>query len=227
MTGHFLIAGVTGSGKTYAEELLIKHLIKTDTDLIICDPKGTELMDYETKCSLYAAEESGILSAIQFAKVEMDMRFMRMREKHERIYSGRPMYLIIDEAGWINDIGSKYERVTALDSLYAISFRGRAAKVFLILATQRGTADILPRKILVNLDNKIVLRQDKPIDSRELIGIPDACNLPKIGWCYLKMPDFEGRARKVWVDDIVKYVDGIYFKTVDIEADSTGGKELI
>lgn len=210
MNGHYFIAGVTGSGKSYTEVLLINHLQSQDVDMIICDPKGTELMEYEgTKnCIRYEAEEDGILRALQFARVTMDCRFREMRQRREKVYSGRAVYVIVDEAGWIGDISNKQDRLEALDALYAISFRGRAAKVFLMLATQRGTADVLPRKILINLDNKICLRQDKPIDSREIIGITDACKLPRIGWCYLKMPDYEGKPRKVWVDDIVDYVEG-------------------
>lgn len=209
MRGHIFMAGVTGSGKSYTEELIIKHLQSQDIDMVICDPKGTELMFYENAKNVvrYEAEEDGILRALQFAKVTMDCRFREMRQKREREYSGKTLYVIIDEAGWISDISSKQDRMEALDALYAIAFRGRAAKVFLLLATQRGTADVLPRKITINCDVKICLRQDKPRDSYEIIGITDACKLPKIGWCYLKIPNYEGKARKIWVDDIIQHLE--------------------
>lgn len=183
---HTLIAGVTGSGKSYTEHLLISKLIGSK---IYLDPKRVELRKYRnnTDCMRYAADTEDCLEALRDACDEMDNRYFLMEDKDESEYSGLPLYVIVDEAAALMDSGSSKKEATQL--LYNLAFLGRAAKVYLILCTQRCTADVIPRKISVNLENKICLRQQKPIDSRELIGIPDASRLPKIGYCYLLTPD--------------------------------------
>lgn len=183
---HTLIAGVTGSGKSYTEHLLIKNLVGRK---IYLDPKRVELRKYRnnTDCVRYAADTEDCIEALREACDEMENRYLSMEFSDESEYSGLPLYVIVDEAAALMDSGSSKKE--AIQLLYNIAFLGRAAKIYLILCTQRCTADVIPRKISVNMENKICLRQQKPIDSRELIGIPDASRLPKIGYCYLLTPD--------------------------------------
>ena len=184
---HTLIAGVTGSGKSYTEHLLIKELVGSK---IYIDPKRVELRKYKnnTDCVRYAADIEDCVEALRDACDEMENRYLTMEFGDATEYTGLPLYVIVDEAAALMDSGGGSKK-EATQLLYNLAFLGRAAKVYLILCTQRCTADVIPRKISVNLENKICLRQQKPVDSRELIGIPDASRLPKIGWCYLLTPD--------------------------------------
>lgn len=184
---HTLIAGVTGSGKSYTEHILISKL---KGRMILLDPKRVELRKYkdDPRCACYANDLDGCTDALHEAEEIMDGRYRQMEHEGKSNYDGLPVYVIVDETAALMN-ADKRTRKECEKMLYNLTFLGRAAKVYVILCTQRSTADVIPRKISVNLENKICLRQQKPVDSRELIGIPDACELPKIGKCYLYNPD--------------------------------------
>jgi len=196
---HTLIAGVSGSGKSYTENKLIKNLLSKDAALILIDPKRVELMEYKNhpKVIRYSAEIDDCIDSLYQAESIMMDRYRDMQNKGLKTYDGGPVYIIIDEVAPLARGTNKKE---VSERLYQISSLGRAAKVFLIVCTQRSTADILPRDIVVNLDI-VCLRQRKPVDSRELIGIPDACKLPRIGYCYIFGDNFS-RPLKVSTDEV-------------------------
>jgi len=196
---HTLIAGVSGSGKSYVENLLIKKLLEKEAALILLDPKRVELIEYKDhpKVIRYSAEIDDCLDALYEAENVMMDRYRYMQNNGLKSYPGGPLYIVLDE---VAPIARGSEKKEVLERLYQISSLGRAAKVFLIVCTQRSTADVLPRDIVVNLDI-VCLRQRKPIDSRELIGIPDACKLPRIGYCYI-FGDTFSRPIKVSTDEV-------------------------
>lgn len=202
---HTLIAGCTGSGKSYTEKLLIDSLPNT-TQLILLDPKRVELRKYkeDPRCIRYANDVYSCLDALKEAERRMDRRYIEMEASDEVLYSGSPIVVVVDEAAALLDCGGA-DRKDAIQAMYNIAFLGRAAKVYLVLCTQRATHDTVPRKISVNLENVICLRQKKPIDSRELVGLPDAYRFPKFGQCYLSMPDMM-RPERMSVEDAVRRI---------------------
>ena len=202
---HTLIAGCTGSGKSYTEKLLIDSLPNT-TQLILLDPKRVELRKYkeDPRCIRYAADVYSCLDALKEAERRMDRRYIEMEANDETLYSGSPIVVVVDEAAALLDCGGA-DRKDAIQAMYNIAFLGRAAKVYLVLCTQRATHDTVPRKISVNLENVICLRQKKPIDSRELVGLPDAYRFPKFGQCYLSMPDMM-RPERMSTEDAVRRI---------------------
>ena len=202
---HTLIAGCTGSGKSYTEKLLIDSLPNT-TQLILLDPKRVELRKYkdDTRCIRYAADVYSCLDALKEAERRMDRRYIEMEANDETLYSGSPIVVVVDEAAALLDCGGA-DRKDAIQAMYNIAFLGRAAKVYLVVCTQRATHDTIPRKISVNLENVVCLRQKKPIDSRELVGLPDAYRFPKFGQCYLSMPDMM-RPERMSTEDAVRRI---------------------
>lgn len=196
---HTLIAGVSGSGKSYTENKLIKRLLESEAALMLIDPKRVELFEYKSnpKVIRYTADIDDCIACLYQAESVMMDRYRLMQNKGLKTYDGGPLYVIIDEVAPLVRGENKKE---VRERLYQISALGRAAKVFLIICTQRSTADILPRDIVVNLDI-VCLRQRKPVDSRELIGIPDACKLPRIGYCYIFGDNFS-RPLKISTDDV-------------------------
>ena len=196
---HTLIAGVSGSGKSYTENLLIKKLLEKETALILIDPKRVELQEYKTnpKVIRYCVEIDDSIDALYQAESLMFDRYREMQKNGLKEYKGGPVYVVIDE---VAPLLRGDDRKEVKERLYQISSLGRAAKVFLIICTQRSTADIIPRDIVVNLDI-VCLRQRKPVDSRELIGIPDACKLPRIGFCYIFGDNFS-RPLKIATDEV-------------------------
>lgn len=202
---HTLLAGTTGSGKSYTEKMLIDALPNT-TQLILLDPKRVELRKYrdDPRCIRYANDVDSCLDALREAERHMNRRYIEMETADETIYSGSPICVVVDEAAALMDCGGA-DKKDAIQAMYNIAFLGRAAKVYLILCTQRATHDTIPRKISVNLENIICLRQKKPIDSRELVGLPDAYRFPKYGQCYLSMPDMM-RPERMTVEDAVRKI---------------------
>jgi len=196
---HTLIAGVSGSGKSYVENKLIKNLLEKEAALVLLDPKKVELIEYKNnpKVVRYASEVDDCIDCLYEAESEMIDRYRVMQEKGLKDYDGGPLYVVIDEIAPLARGESKKE---VRERLYQLSSLGRAAKVFLIICTQRSTADVLPRDIVVNLDI-VCLRQRKPVDSRELIGIPDACKLPRIGYAYI-FGDTFSRPIKISTDEV-------------------------
>ena len=196
---HTLIAGVSGSGKSYVENKLIHKLLDKDSALILIDPKRVELIEFKDRPQVikYSAEIDDCLQTLYEAESLMMDRYRWMQNNGLKTFNGGPVYIIIDEVAPLSRGDNKKE---VRERLYQISSLGRAAKVFLIVCTQRSTADVLPRDIVVNLDI-VCLRQRKPVDSRELIGIPDACKLPRIGYCYIFGDSFS-RPIKISTDEV-------------------------
>lgn len=196
---HTLIAGVSGSGKSYAEHKLIDKLLTEDSAIMLLDPKRVELIEYKNNPHVirYAAEVDDCIDSLYQAESTMCDRYRDMQQKGLKEYDGGALYVVIDEVAPLARGDDKKE---VLERLYQISSLGRAAKVLLVVCTQRSTADVLPRDIVVNLD-VVCLRQRKPRDSQELIGIPDAAKLPRIGYCYI-FGDTFSRPIKVSVDEV-------------------------
>lgn len=201
---HTLIAGVSGSGKSYVENKLITKLLEKDSALILIDPKRVELNEYKDNAKVirYSADVDDCIESLYQAESLMMDRYRWMQSNGLKTFNGGPVYIIIDEVAPLSRGANKKE---VHERLYQISSLGRAAKVFLIACTQRSTADVLPRDIVVNLDI-VCLRQRKPIDSRELIGIPDACKLPRIGFCYIFGDNFS-RPLKISTDEVWNRLD--------------------
>lgn len=196
---HTLIAGVSGSGKSYTEHKLIDKLMTTDCAIILLDPKRVELSEYKTDPHVirYADETDDCIDCLYEAESTMYDRYRDMQSKGLKEYDGGPLYIIIDE---VAPLARGIDKKEVLERLYQISSLGRAAKVLLVVCTQRSTADVLPRDIVVNLDI-VCLRQRKDRDSRELIGIPDAAKLPRIGYCYI-FGDTFSRPIKTSTDEV-------------------------
>lgn len=202
---HTLLAGCTGSGKSFTEKLML-DLLPITYQLILLDPKRVELRKYkdDPRCIRYANDVFSCLDALKEAERHMNRRYIEMEANDETIYSGAPICVVVDEAAALMDCGGA-DKKDAIQAMYNIAFLGRAAKVYLVLCTQRATHDTIPRKISVNLENVICLRQKKPIDSRELVGLPDAYRFPKYGQCYLSMPDMM-RPERMNVEDAVRRI---------------------
>lgn len=196
---HTLLAGVSGSGKSYTEHKLIDKLITENSALILLDPKKVELIEYKNDPHVirYATDTDDCIDSLYQSESIMYDRYRDMQKKGLKTYDGDPVYIIIDEIAPLARGDNKKE---VLERLYQISSLGRASKVYLIICTQRSTADVIPRDIVVNLD-VVCLRQRKPRDSQELIGIPDAAKLPRIGFCYIFGDNFS-RPIKVSTDDV-------------------------
>ena len=185
---HCLIAGATGSGKSVLLNSIVYTLIQNDKNkMLLIDPKRVELVQYAglPQTMGYASEPESIAQWLNYALWLMEERYKTMQRARQKLTSEPPIYIIIDEFA---DLMTT-QRKTVLPTLCRIAQLGRAAKIHLILATQRPTRDIVNGQIKVNIDCRVALRCPTAQDSRNIIGVKGAEMLPKIGYGLYLTPD--------------------------------------
>ena len=185
---HTLIAGATGSGKSVLlNSILFNALIDSPAErkLILIDLKRVELADYKQlpHTLFYADDPQKAVYAVQLARETIERRFVEMQAlsrpgQSVKEYTGAHIYVVIDEyADLITTAGKQVE-----NDLVRISQIGRAARVHLIVCTQRPTREIITGRIKVNLDTRIALRTATAQDSRNIIDKGGAELLPRYGY---------------------------------------------
>lgn len=191
---HLLIAGASGSGKS----VLVNGLICTalyaspfDTvggkQLILIDPKRTELSPYKNlpHCLRYASEPQDMVEALHYALGVTEQRYRFMEANGLRTYTGADVYVIIEE---LADLMTTNRRAVQplIQRLCQIA---RAAKIHLIALTQCPLVAVIPTPIKCNFDGIVALRTRSAQDSRNIIGVSGAEQLPRYGQCLYLTPD--------------------------------------
>ena len=108
-----------------------------------------------------------------------------MERRHIRAYDGAYIYVVIDE---LADLMLSAKKLV-MPLIQKIGQLGRAARVFLICATQAPSRKVIPAEITLNLGCKIALSCESGIESRQVIGMNGAEMLPRYGECIIKTAD--------------------------------------
>ena len=186
---HLLVAGATGSGKSVCiNGFIISLLMRTTPEevrLLLIDPKKVEFMAYRGLPHLITnvVTDSKIASKILEAVVrKMEKRYEIFQENHVKNISeyhqkyekegkdkGWPLMeflvVIIDELADLMMVSGKdveyfIQRITAL---------ARAAGIYLIVATQRPSTDVITGIIKANIPSRIAFAVSSGVDSRTII----------------------------------------------------------
>ena len=187
---HVLIAGATGSGKSVLINSLIYTLLYRgagQAELVLIDPKRVELVQYANLPHTigYSSETSDIINTISGTVDLMERRYKEMQRQRVKLYNGPDVYVFIDEYADLVTTSKKYP----VPNICRIAQLGRAARIHLIVATQRPTRDIINGQIKVNIDARVALRCPTRQDSRNIINVPGAETLPRYGHGYYLTPD--------------------------------------
>ena len=187
---HVLIAGATGSGKSVLINSLIYTLLYRgagQAELVLIDPKRVELVQYANLPHTigYSSETSDIINTISGTVDLMERRYKEMQRQRVKLYNGPDVYVFIDEYADLVTTSKKY----TVPNICRIAQLGRAARIHLIVATQRPTRDIINGQIKVNIDARVALRCPTRQDSRNIINVPGAETLPRYGHGYYLTPD--------------------------------------
>ena len=179
---HILIAGQTGSGKSVLLNSIIYHQIAESPSscrFIFIDLKKVELSIYAglPHSVYYADNVQDAEKSLLYSEQIITDRFHYMQIHGLKKYNGTPLYIVIDE---LADL--LFASKTALKRLSNIAMLGRAARVFLIACTQLPSRKTLPAQLTLNFPTKIALRCDSAIESRQIIGVPGAEELPQYGY---------------------------------------------
>ena len=156
---HLLVAGTTGSGKSVLLHNLLVNLLchyKDKLQLVIIDPKGTELNMYRSvRNTTFVDNTLRSINVLQQLENIMDTRYKNGNHYNHEIF------IVIDELADLM-LTSKYE---VEQSLIRIAQKGRACGMHLIVATQRPSCDVVSGLIKANLPYRICLKTASVRDS--------------------------------------------------------------
>ena len=225
---HLLIAGATGSGKSVCiNSIIISLLYRTSPDdvrLILIDPKIVELGIYNGIPHLIApvvTDPKKAQSALEWAALEMDERYTKFEKKNVRNLAGYnasledgeekipSLVIIIDE---LSDLMMQAAREVE-NAIVRLTQKARAAGIYLIIATQRPSVDVVTGLIKANVPSRIAFTVASQVDSRTILDHAGAEKLLGRGdMLYAPTDSMQStRIQGAWVSDaeverIVNYV---------------------
>ncbi len=189
---HVLIAGQTGSGKSVCiNSLILSILFKAKPDevkLIMVDPKMVELGIYNGIPHLLipvVTDPKHAAGALNWAVVEMQNRYQLLKNNNVRNLKGYnalmeergepdsklpEIVIIIDEFADLM-LAAKNEVEDAINRLAALA---RAAGMYLVIATQRPTVNVITGVIKANIPSRIAFNVTSQVDSRTIIDMTGA-----------------------------------------------------
>ena len=183
---HGLIAGATGSGKSVCiNSMIISLLYKAhpdDVKLLIIDPKMVELGQYNGIPHLLVpvvTDPRKASGALAWAINEMERRYKifadnnakslstynKIAEKNDELDKIPQMVIIIDE---LADLMMTAPREVE-DSICRLAQKARAAGIYLIIATQRPSVDVVTGLIKANIPSRIAFAVSSQVDSRTIL----------------------------------------------------------
>ncbi len=172
---HMIVAGSTGSGKTVALHTIIGNLIlKRNCDLYLVDPKNFEFYKYSnvnnTKV-ISSYEETVQLLEEMIESMELTFKLIKMGLNPEFI---KPKVIVIDEYGDLSMFDKKKRLYNAICKL---AQKCRAAKIHIILATQRPSSKVIDGNIKANFPARLVTKVFSKFDSKIVIDSTGAESL--------------------------------------------------
>ena len=183
---HLLIAGTTGSGKSVCMNSIIVSLLYRSTPeqvrMIMIDPKMVELSIYNGIPHLLipvVTDSKKAAGALQWAVTEMERRYQLLADFKVRDLKGynklaqrdpnmTPMpqiVIIIDELADLMLVAAKEVE----SSIVRIAQKARAAGMYLVIATQRPSADVITGIMKANIPSRIAFAVASATDSRIIL----------------------------------------------------------
>lgn len=188
---HLLIGGQTGSGKSVALTTILKSAVSlydaSRLQLVLVDPKGTELLEFEESPHLQNPIAEGKIGldsddAICFINAciqEMASRYERMKNMRvNNILKFNQKVSREEQLPWILMVLDEYGELTAdksvrgnLESLLQrLAQKARACGIHLIITTQKPSNEVLSTIIRSNLPAQIALKVRSATDSKIVLA---------------------------------------------------------
>ena len=184
---HVLVAGSTGSGKSTMLHGIISDILRNGGDIGLIDPKRVELSFYRylPQTKFYSCEVADTLQHLDSVIDMIERRYKYMTSQNARKCPYRHFFILIDELADLM-IQDKKSTSTKLQRIVQL---GRACNVHLIACTQAPDRTYtLPAPLKLNFTDKIALRCDTAIESKQVIGVKGAENLPIYGKALWRSP---------------------------------------
>lgn len=173
---HMIIAGTTGSGKSILLHNIIANLLNyNDVNITLIDPKSVEFYPYNNKFEnikvLHSYNES--LLKIQDMIEVMEARYLLMKNGYNST-SFKKIVIIIDE---FSDLIMQDQDYVFYTALCRLAQKCRAAKMHIVLATQRPSVNIIDGTIKANFPARIACRVASHVDSKVILDASGAEHL--------------------------------------------------
>lgn len=189
---HLLIAGATGAGKSVCINSMIASLLyKARPDqvkMLLIDPKRVELSVWSRIPHLIApvvTDPRKAAAALRWAIKEMEARYEKFTkvgtrdiERYNEVAtppdSIRPalpyIVIIIDELSDLMMVAP----AEVEDAIFRLAQMARASGIYLVVATQRPSVDVLTGTIKANIPSRIAFAVSSQIDSRTILDMAGA-----------------------------------------------------
>ena len=230
---HLLVAGTTGSGKSVLVHSFIMTLIMrnypSQLKLMLIDPKQVEFAKYNLESHLYCpviSDANSAIVALQKLCDEMDRRYSVLKQwecvkmseyrakrkgREDEMEEMPDVVCVIDEFADLMQTGGS----EVAETVQRISQKARAAGIYLIIATQRPSKDVIPMVIKSNISCRIGLSCSTAVDSRVILDENGAETLLGRGDLLFKCPGKKSliRAQSPYIsnadiDTVLDYVKG-------------------
>lgn len=195
---HYLVGGATGMGKSTLLHCILTSLAMSDNcpDLFLADLKGgIELGIYKDLIHTqgFVKDLKGLNKLLGNLIDEMNRRYEQMYQQGITKYRGKRILFVLDEMIDLYRVSGDTQAKLKSQIKYQISeltAKSRAAKITVILCTQRPDAQVVDGIIKTNINNKICFRVVDSIQSQIILGKGNtmAEDLPEIpGRCVMYM----------------------------------------
>ncbi|MBQ9280517.1 MAG: DUF87 domain-containing protein [Clostridia bacterium] len=188
---HMLISGSTGSGKSVCINSIIMSILykakPNEVKLILIDPKVVELGVYNGIPHLLipvVTDPKKAAGALNWAVQEMVTRYNKFAEKGVRDIKGYnemleregetskmpQIVIIVDELADLMMVAPN----DVEDAICRLAQMARAAGMYLIIATQRPSVDVITGIIKANIPSRIAFTVSSQVDSRTILDMAGA-----------------------------------------------------
>jgi S-DNA-T family DNA segregation ATPase FtsK/SpoIIIE len=196
---HTLIAGSTGSGKSVFLHTLIANLASLSASgrkiqVYLSDPKRVEFSSFGSLDMVMSVTHDyrSALDMLEYLNEIMEARYSTLSSLKltsvERARPGlfAPIVVIIDE---VADLMMQDKRAGVFEKmLVRLAQKCRAAGIYLVLATQRPSVDVLTGLIKANFPARISFKVGQRVDSQVILDSPGAEALLGRGDAILQSP---------------------------------------
>jgi len=196
---HIIVAGETGSGKTVLLHTIIANVIgNNDVWLYLIDPKhGLEFGCYSDFVQGLAENYDEAIAILEDLNTKMEIRYKFMNKIGIRSIEQKPdslnkILVVIDEISslMIWDSDKKNPNHGRFESLLvSLAQKSRAAGIYLVIATQRPSVDVITGLIKANFPARISCRVSSATDSRVILDSAGAETLIGKGDAIINSPE--------------------------------------
>lgn len=191
---NIIIGGVPGSGKSMLLHSIVISMLKSNTNVHMCDPKLVEFSKYSgiKNVMTIALNNKEVGLILDYLTKLMNNRFEKYKKagcsgikeyRAKKDSSEKYECLVIDE--WADIVLSD---PNIADRVVSLAQKGRAAGISLILATQRPSSKVFPGLVKASFSGKIALRTSNSMESRIIIDRAGAENLSEVGSAIFSSP---------------------------------------